>query len=101
VPCLARKGPTRCREEGLVGGPVDRTLDLPAEDAQLVAQDRDLKLRLSPRALGRPEQADDAAQEEIQERLEHGAALLQTGAVSVMVGRDRVFIPHGLPADSR
>jgi hypothetical protein len=44
----------------------------------LVTQDRDLKLRLSPRALGRPEQADDAAQEEIQERLEHGAALLQT-----------------------
>ena len=44
----------------------------------MVTQDRDLKLRLSPRGLGRPEQAEDSAQEEIQERLEHGAALLQT-----------------------
>jgi hypothetical protein len=41
--------------------PVDRALDLPAENAQLMTQDSDLKIRLSPRPLGRPEQAEDAA----------------------------------------
>jgi hypothetical protein len=42
-----------------------------------VAEHCDLELRLGRHALVRSEQAEDAAQEEIEERTNHGAALSQ------------------------
>jgi len=57
---------------------VRRALDLPPEDRQLVAQDRVLELRLSRLALVGAEHFEDPAEEQIEERPNHGAALLQT-----------------------
>ena len=46
-------------------------------DGKLMMQDGNLELRLIERTLAGPEQAEDAAQEEIDKRLNHGAALSQ------------------------
>ena len=54
-------------EERPIGCAVDRALHLPAEDSELVAEHRDLDLRLGRHAILRPEQAEDALQEEIEE----------------------------------
>jgi hypothetical protein len=81
VPCLSREQPARRGEQGLVGGPVDGPLHLPTKDGDLVTEHRDLELRLSHRAHIRAEQVEDSAQEQIEERAEHGAALSQIGRV--------------------
>jgi len=44
-----------------------------------VSQHGDLEFRLSRRALVRPKQAEDAAQEEVEKGGDHGAALSQIG----------------------
>ena len=99
APCLTPKHPARGGEERLVRGPVDRPLDLPAEDADLVTQDGVLELRLSRGAVVPPEQAEDAAQLEIEERADHGAAFSQIGLPASR--RDRVCVPHGVRRNPR
>src|SRR6266511_1511134 len=77
VPCFPSKDPARRGEERLIRCPVDRPLHLPAQDRNLVSQNGDLELRLGRCAIVRPEQAEDAAQKEIEEGADHGAALSQ------------------------
>jgi hypothetical protein len=77
VPCSPPKDPARCGEECPVGCAVDRALHLAAEDRDLVAQHGDFKLRLGRSALVGPEQAEDAAQEKVEDGPDHGAALSQ------------------------
>jgi len=60
-----------------------------------VTQDGDLEVRLSRCALGRPEQAEDSTQEEIEERAEHEAALSQMKPRESLSGSERVSVPHG------
>src|SRR6266540_5297152 len=79
APRLPPKEPARGSQERLVGCTVDRSLHLPAQDRDLVSQHGDLQFRLSRNAVVRAGQAEDAAQEEIEEGANHGAALLQTG----------------------
>ena len=74
---LPQEHPARRREERLVGCDVARPLHLPPKDGELVAEHPDLQLGLSRRAFARAEQAEDAAQEHIEERSEHGATLCQ------------------------
>jgi hypothetical protein len=83
-------------EERSVRGPVQRSLHLSTEDGQLVAQDSDLKIGLGRCTLVRPKQAEDAAQEKIKKRADHGAALSQIGPLWDL---DRVSLPHGVPED--
>jgi hypothetical protein len=64
---LSPKQPAGGGEERPIGCAVDRALHLPAEDTELVAEDRDLDLRLGRHAILRSEQAEDAVQEEIGE----------------------------------
>jgi hypothetical protein len=75
---------------------VHRALHLSAEHGELVAQDRNLELRLSGCRLARPEQAEKAAQEEIEERADHGAALSHIEAIWPLCACDRVLLPHGI-----
>ena len=65
------------RPERSVGGPVDRSLDLTPQDGQLVAEDDDLQIGFSHRALLRPQQAEETAQEQVEERSDHGGGLSQ------------------------
>ena len=75
----AWKDPARRGQERSVRGPVDRSLHLTAEDGELVSQDGGLQLGLLQGAFGRSEQTKDAAQEQIQQRRGHDAALWQIG----------------------
>jgi hypothetical protein len=95
APRLSPKGPARSGEERLVGCAVDRALHLAAEDCDLVTQHGDLKLRLGRDALVGPEQAEDTAQEEVEDGPDHGAALSQIGSPPQPSGGDRVSGPHG------
>jgi hypothetical protein len=94
-PRLSLKHPARCGQERLVGWAIDRPLDLTAQDADLVTQDGVLELRLSGDAPVRLEQAEDAAQEEIEERADQGAALSQIEPPLPVSAHDRVSGPHG------
>src|SRR5207244_3692230 len=78
-PTRSRQQPARPGQERPVRDPVDRPLHLATEDHE-VAKDRDPELRLSLRTLVGPREAKDAAQDEIEERPKHGAALSQTGS---------------------
>ena len=60
-----------------------------------MAQHGDLKLRLGRNALVGPEQAEDTAQEEVEDGPDHGAALSQIGSPPQPSGGDRVSGPHG------
>jgi hypothetical protein len=60
-----------------------------------VSQNGDFELRLGRCAVVRPEQAEDAAQKEIEERADHGAALSQIGLPLPLSRRDRDRLPHG------
>ena len=60
----------------------------------MVAQDNDLKIGLGRCTLVRPEQAEDAAEEKIEERADHGAALSQIGPL--LWYPDRVSLPDGI-----
>jgi len=79
APRLPPKEPARGGKERLVGCAVDRSLHLPAQDCDLVSQHGDLDLRLGRCPIVGMDQAEDAAQEKIEERADHGAALSQTG----------------------
>jgi hypothetical protein len=78
-PRLSPKHPARRGEERPVGCAVDRTLHLSAQDRDLVSQHGDLEFRLGRHAVVRTDQTEDPAQEEIEERADHGAAFSQTG----------------------
>jgi hypothetical protein len=52
---------------------------------------------LGDSAVVRPEQAEDPAQEKIEKRLDHGAALSQMGPPLLLSARDLVSGPHALP----
>ena len=94
-PRLPPEHPARRCEERLVGCAVDRALHLPAEDGDLVAEHCDLEFRLGRHPLVRPEQSEHAAQEEIQERTNHGAALSQIGPPPPPSSlRSRLFTPR-------
>jgi hypothetical protein len=67
APRLSPKRPAGGGEESPVGCAVDGALHLSAEDLELVAEHRDFDLRLGHDAILRPEQAEDAFQEEIEE----------------------------------
>lgn len=61
-----------------------------------MSQHGDLELRLGRCALVRPEHAEDATQQEIEERADHGGALSQIGPPKPLSGHDRVSGPHGM-----
>ena len=69
-PRCGREQPARGSEQGAVGGRVPRPLSSSPEDRELVAQDHDLKLTLTPAA---GEQANDAAQQPVQQTRQHDA----------------------------
>ena len=79
APRLPREQPAGGGEERLVRCAVDRALHLPTEDGDLVAEHRDLEVRLGRHTVVRLEEADYPAQEEVEERADHGAALSQIG----------------------
>nr|MDP9344083.1 hypothetical protein [Actinomycetota bacterium] len=81
-----KERPVRC--------PIGGSLDLTTEDRQLVAKDNDLEIGLGRSALVRPEQTENATQEEIEERRDHGAALWKIDDVGRPPGADRVSLPH-------
>jgi hypothetical protein len=56
-----------------------------------------LELRLGLRALVRPEYAEDAAQQEIANRADQGAALSQIGMAKPLLSHDRVSGSHAPP----
>jgi len=60
-----------------------------------VAEDDDFQIGLSHRALARPEQVEETAQEQIEEGPDHGGGLSQTAGSPLHSGRNRVSGPHG------
>jgi hypothetical protein len=62
-------------QERSVRGPIGGSLHLSAQDGDLVAEHGVLKLRLSSGAFVRPEHSQDAQQQQIEKRGDHGAAL--------------------------
>jgi hypothetical protein len=70
-------------------------LDLPAEDHELVAEHCHLEIRLDGCAIAGQQQAKDAAQKEVEDRADHGAALSQIAPPFPPSSRDRVCLPHG------
>jgi len=96
TPGLSPKQPARGGEERPVGCAEDRALHMPAEDRELVAEHRDLDLRLGPNAIVRPKQAKDAAQDEVEDGSDHGAALSQIRWCRARIGRQSgLFTPRG------
>ena len=77
-PRLQPKIRARRGEEGPVGCPVDGSFHLGSEDGQLVPHDRDLELRLSRRALGGTQRAQDALQDQMEGDRSTAWALSQT-----------------------
>jgi hypothetical protein len=67
APRISPKQPAGVGEERPIGCAVDRALHLPAEDGELVAEQRDLDLRLGRHAILRTKQAEEPVQEEIEE----------------------------------
>jgi len=62
-----------------------------------VTKDCDLEVGLGRRPLLRPDQAEDAAQQEIEERSDHGGALSQIGTLGPRSARSSFCTP-GPPA---
>src|SRR6266542_253890 len=79
APRLPTKDPAGGGEERRVGRAVYRPLHLPVQDRHLVSQHGDLNFRLGRHSVVRTDQAEDPAQEEIEEGPDHSAALSQTG----------------------
>ncbi len=61
-----------------------------------MVEHRDLDVRLGRRTVVRLEEADYPAEEEVEERANHGAALSQISPPWPVTGRDRVCLPHGI-----
>jgi len=97
VPCFAREQPAHRGQEHPIRFPVHGALDLPSEDGDLVAKDRDLELHPSACALVRLDETEHSAQEEIEERLEHGGALSQKVPRRQSQARLRLWT-HGVAA---
>jgi hypothetical protein len=73
-PASPREHPGQRGQDDPVCGPVaGPALDLAPEDLQLVAQDQDLHLVLHGRAGGgRDEQLQDATEDQVDDRVQHG-----------------------------
>lgn len=69
--------PARRGKERPVRPAVHGWLHLTAQDGQLVPKDDDLQIGLSHRALARAEQAEEATQQKVEERPNHGGGLSQ------------------------
>ena len=71
-PAVAGQEPTGRREECSVGRAKVRTPDLPAQDAQLVTQDRDLDLLGGDGRTSATASTDQPAEHEIEDGPDHG-----------------------------
>jgi hypothetical protein len=92
---LSSKQSARGGEERSVGCAEDRALHVSAEDRELVAEHRDLDLRLGPDAIIRPKQAKDAAHDEVEDGSDHDAALSQIRWCRARIGRrSGLFTPR-------
>ena len=94
-PPLAREEPAGRGQEGPVGGAVARSLPPPTQDTKLTPEHGNLQVPvLDPNA---DEQAENLAQDPIQEEREHGRSL--TGSPPprqsrMSTARSDLFIPH-------
>jgi hypothetical protein len=93
------KDPACRSEQRAVPAPVDRALDLPAQDPELVAKDEDLNLCGIVGAMVRCHKAEEPTKHQVEERSKHGGDTVMRGRCSTSdhVGGlpDRVLVPHG------
>jgi hypothetical protein len=64
-----------------------------------VPKDDDLQIRLSYGALARPEQTEQTAQQEVEDRPDHGGGLSQMTVQPPFCDPDPVSGPHGLASN--
>jgi hypothetical protein len=67
TPALFGKDPARRSEQRAVPVPVDRALDLPAQDLELVAKDKDLNLCGIVGAMFRRDKGEEPTKDHIEE----------------------------------
>jgi hypothetical protein len=101
VPHPSGQEPARRGQERPVRPPVRRSLHLTAQDGQLVPKDDDLQIRLRHRALARPEQTEQTAQQEVEDRPDHGGGLSQMTVQPPLCDPEPLSGPHAVGRESR
>jgi hypothetical protein len=92
-PALPRQHPAHRREEQLVPAMQLGALDLPAKHGKLVAQDKYLGFGIR----GDPAQQENASDDRVDERVEHGGGCYEIGGPRT----SPVSVPHRIDASTR